>query len=77
MANKLFVQRNGLMTPVERQREIDGIDYTVDSIEDIRNQLIILRDEALKQNEFSWGVLLSHTIAHLADYRDIIRATED
>lgn len=50
---------------------IEGIDYSPTGIEDIRSQLIILRDEALKENEFKWAVILSHAVVLLHHLREL------
>lgn len=51
---------------MRRPFEVDGVDYTPEGIRDLRKELIILRDEALAQNEFRWAVILSHTVVLLA-----------
>lgn len=42
----------------------------VDSISSLRDQIIELRDEALKQGDFKWTVILSHTIAWMSAVKD-------
>lgn len=44
---------------------LDGITYTKDFLEDLRQTCIILRDSALKEGLFDYAVPLSHTIAAL------------
>lgn len=46
--------------------QVEGVDYSVEGINDIRNQLIRLRNEALNQAEFTWAIIVSHAIAQLA-----------
>jgi hypothetical protein len=41
---------------------LDGIDYDMEHAFLFRQDLIILRDEALKQTDFDWSVKLSHII---------------
>jgi len=55
---------------------VDGVDYTPSGVEDIRQQVIILRDGAIKQSDFTWAVILSHTIAYLAEYADLLKERE-
>lgn len=45
--------------------KVDGIDYSPEGIEDIRKQIIILRNGAMEQNEFEWIVILTHAVALL------------
>ena len=52
---------------------IEGIDYSLEGIEDIRRTVIQLRDSALEQNQFEWSVALSHAIAMLALLQDLVR----
>ena len=46
--------------------KVEGIDYTPEGIENLRQELIKYRDAALKQAAFEETVVLSHTIALLA-----------
>jgi len=55
---------------------VDGVLYTREGVEDIRQQVIKLRDSALEQADFWWAVTLSHTIAYLAEYADLLKAQE-
>lgn len=52
--------------------EIEGIDYSPAGIEDIRQQLIHLRNHALQGAEFEWAVILSHAIAQLAYLKELL-----
>lgn len=51
---------------------VDGVDYTPEGVESARTELIALRNGALA--EFAWATLLSHVIAYLADYRELLGA---
>jgi len=48
--------------------KLDGITYDVPFVRDLRESMIRLRDEALKQAEFEYAVSLSHVIALLQHY---------
>lgn len=53
--------------------EVDGVDYSPDAIEGVRQELISLRDNALTQADFHWVAdLLSHALAYLSDYKSRI-----
>lgn len=39
---------------------------TPEDVSNLREQIIQLRDEALKQSDFGWAVTLSHVVAVLA-----------
>jgi hypothetical protein len=51
---------------------VDGIDYTPEAVEAIRDDLIKIRDEALSQSAFPVAVTLSWVIAYLAEYGDML-----
>lgn len=51
---------------------VAGIDYDADMIREHRNLVIELRDEALRQGDMTWAVNLSHTVALLAEFADLI-----
>lgn len=51
---------------------VEGIDYTPESVEQIRAEVIKCRDEALTQGAFDVAVALSWTIAFLAEYADML-----
>lgn len=54
---------------------VEGVEYTPEAIQDIRQNILIpLRDSALEQNKFEWAVGLSHVIAYMADYAEILEA---
>ena len=53
--------------------QVEGVDYSPEGVEDIRQQLVRLRDEALEQGEFHWSVILSHAIAHAAHHVEMLR----
>jgi len=50
--------------------ELDGVTYTKEGIASVRKDMIDIRDEALRQNEFAWAVILSHNIALLQHLHD-------
>jgi hypothetical protein len=51
---------------------VDGVEYTPEAVEDVREQLVELRNGALDQQEFTWAVLLSHAIAYLGSYKEVL-----
>jgi hypothetical protein len=53
------------------------VDYAPEAIDAARRELVALRDSALGEAEFTWAVLLSHVIAYLADYRDLLAEDQD
>jgi hypothetical protein len=55
---------------------VEGIDYTPQSVEAIRAEVIKVRGEALTQGIFDMAVALSWAIAFLAEYGDILSDPE-
>ena len=51
---------------------VDGVDYTTESVEQIRAQMITLRGEALDRSDFGAAVTLTWNIAYLAEYIDLL-----
>jgi hypothetical protein len=51
---------------------VEGIDYSPQSVEGIRAEVIKCRDEAITQAAFDVAVALSWTIAFLAEYADML-----
>lgn len=51
---------------------VDGVEYTPQGVEAVRNEVIALRNAALKQNNFEWSAVLSHAIVYLAEYRLVL-----
>lgn len=45
---------------------IAGVDYDKETAESLRQQIIDLRDTALKAGYMEWTVMLSHCVAFLA-----------
>ena len=45
---------------------IADMDYFKSDTEELRNEVIALRDEALKQGDMYWAITLSHVIAFMA-----------
>lgn len=52
--------------------DVDGVEYTPDAIEGIRELIIELRNGALDAQRFDYAVGLSHSLAYLAQYKEII-----
>ena len=54
--------------------EVEGVEYTPEAIEALRTDIIIpLRNGALDAERFEYAVALSHTLAYLAQYKEIIQ----
>ncbi len=51
--------------------------YEKSDVEELRNEVIVLRDEALKQDDFEWAVKLSHVIAAMAQHVETFKEVED
>ena len=49
---------------------VDGVDYTPEGIEQVRTELIIVRDAALDAGRMDLAVLFSHTLALLAELKE-------
>jgi hypothetical protein len=49
--------------------ELDGVTYDDNFVQELQKELIILRDEALRQAAFKETILLSHVYAVLNNYR--------
>jgi hypothetical protein len=45
---------------------VGDIEYNKEESLALREEIIVLRDEALKQAEFEWAVKLSHVVAWMA-----------
>lgn len=52
----------------------DGVDHSPAGIEAIREQIITLRNSALEKNNFTWSVILTHCVAMLADYKEMVES---
>lgn len=51
---------------------VEGVDYTPEGIESVRQLLIELRDGALQTGWMHYAVGLSHAIAYLSEYREVV-----
>jgi hypothetical protein len=49
-----------------------GIDYAPSSVEDVREEIIQARDDAVAVQDTGWGQTLSWVIAYLAEYADML-----
>jgi hypothetical protein len=52
---------------------VDGVDYSPEGIEVLRQDLIAHRDAALGMNEFNYAVTMSHVIALLTYLAEVRR----
>lgn len=54
---------------------VDGVEYTAEAVEAARAELIAWRDQALEANppSFHATVFLSHVIAYMAEYADLLK----
>ena len=60
-----------------RTHRVEGVEYTADSVEHLREGVLIpLRNGALEVQNFQAAVALSHVIAHMAEYKEILEALE-
>jgi len=57
-------------TPIQ----VDGVDYSPEGIEALRQDMIQHRDAALGMNEFNYAVTMSHVIALLAYLVEVRKA---
>jgi hypothetical protein len=53
--------------------KVDGIDYSREGVESLRQDLIELRNAALKSEHMHHAVMLSHVIAVLAYFNELPR----
>jgi hypothetical protein len=53
--------------------KVDGIDYSREGVEELRQCLITLRDAALTQARMDYAVMLSHVIIVLAYFNELPR----
>jgi hypothetical protein len=51
---------------------VEGVEYTPEAVEAAREELATLRNGALDQAEFHWAVLLSHVLAYMAEYQELL-----
>lgn len=58
-------ERTKMVADLKNYPHIDGVDYSPEGIEMLRQAMITSRDEALVQLEFEFAVTLSHVIAVL------------
>jgi hypothetical protein len=50
--------------------EVAGQLYDGEAIDSLRENIIILRDSALKNDDMQWAVILSHTVGVLAKVKE-------
>lgn len=65
MAKERNEKRAKLVADLRTYHKIGGIDYTPEGIEQLRQEVISVRDDALEQSDFQTAVMLSHVIAIL------------
>lgn len=53
--------------------KVEGVDYSAEGIESVRQELISYRDSALEVANFGAAVVLSHTIAYLAYLKELTK----
>jgi len=54
---------------------VEGVEYTPEAVEDLRTNLLIpMRDNALDGSYFETAVGLSHIIAYMADYKEVLES---
>lgn len=57
--------------------KVEGVDYSSQGIEDLRKDIIVIRDGALQQAAFHWAVALSHNLALLAYLKEMLERQAD
>lgn len=55
-------------------QHVDGVEYTPEAVESIREMLTGLRDAALSNQRFDYAVGISHALVYLSHYRDSLGA---
>lgn len=50
---------------------VEGVDNTPEGIEDVRQELVEHRNQALGMGEMRYAVLMSHVIAYLAELKSL------
>lgn len=54
--------------------KVDGVDYTPEGIEELREEAIKVRDVALVEGEFQGATFMTHIIALLAYLKEIVES---
>jgi len=54
--------------------KVEGVDYTPEGIESVRTEMIAFRDAALKGGHMEIAVTLSHAVALLAHFKELVIA---
>jgi hypothetical protein len=49
---------------------VDGVEYTPEAVESVRELVIELRNASLDAERFDYAVGLSHAIAYLGEYKE-------
>lgn len=62
----------GFGIPPEGTPEVEGVEYTREAVEEIRELVIALRDGALEAERMDYAVGLSHAIAYLAEFAEVM-----
>lgn len=55
-------------------QRVDGVEYTPEAIQSIREMIIELRNAALDAERFDYGVGLSHALVYLSHYKKHVEA---
>jgi hypothetical protein len=53
--------------------KVEGVEYSPEAVDSIRDVIIELRNAALTVPDFHRAVALSHALAYLADYREVLQ----
>ena len=61
--------------------QVEGVDYTPDGIRALREDCIRIRNESVRQwaadpSVINFTVLMTHVIAHLSNYAEMVEAAE-
>ena len=65
-----------MIDPPQRWKRLEGVSYTEADVRSAHGELAEIRNAALEQNAFPEAVLMSHVLAYLAEYADILHDDE-
>jgi hypothetical protein len=57
--------------------QVEGVDYSIKAVEDVRAELTVLRDHAKTTDQARWVVVLEHALVYLAYLIDIAKESTD
>lgn len=57
---------------MDKPFKVEGVDYSPEGIESVREALVFYRDNALSANNFEASVILSHAVAYLSYLKELV-----